>query len=483
MSCTILERVRRGENLPSLPTVAVEILRLTRDQDASVEDLARLIQQDPALTARMLKVVNSSMFGIPREVSSVKQAVNLLGLRAVKVMALSFSLVDTVRCNDESSFDYELYWRRSLSSAVAARQLAKATLPRWAEEAFVAGLLADLGMIAAWRSAPELYEPVLHECAHSDEHPTAVERRAFGLTHANISCELLQAWGLPYTLGVAVAAHHGDGLEELDGPARQLAGIVYSAAMLADVFCRDIPSAKLERVKSTLVRETGIDAGKLEDVLHSLDSHVRETASMLSVSVGATLDYGQVQMEAATHLARLSMEAEFENRAIRADARIDKLTQVANRAAFDTHLQEQLERARRESSDLALIILDVDRFKNFNDSHGHLAGDEVLRNVGKCLRDVVHEAGFVARYGGEEFAVVLTDQVARQARELAEEIRRTVANTPTDFKGEPLRVTASFGVASAGDANNLDCEALIAKADQLLYQAKHNGRNRVEPAE
>ena len=482
MSATILERVQRGENLPSLPTVAVEILRLTRDQDASVDDLADLIQQDPALTARMLKVVNSSMFGIPREVCSVKQAVNLLGLRAVKVMALSFSLVDTVRTNEGTCFDYELYWRRSLSSAVAARQLAKATQPRWADEAFVAGLLADLGMIAAWRSAPELYEPVLEECTQSHEHPTTIEQHALGITHANLSCELLQAWGLPFNLASAVAAHHGEGLGELEGQARQLSGIVYSAAMLADIFCGDIPSTELERVKTELVGETGIDAAKLEDVLHSLDSNVRETAGMLSVSVGETLDYGQIQVEAAGQLARLSMEAEFENRTIRANAQIDKLTQVANRAAFDTHLQEQLQKLSDGTSALALIIMDVDHFKKFNDSHGHLAGDEVLRSVGKCLRDVVHDVGFVARYGGEEFAVVVADQVAGQARDLAEQIRQVVADTSIDFNGQPLHVTASFGVAQANQVGGLDSDTLIAQADQLLYQAKHNGRNRVEPA-
>ena len=480
MSGTILERVRRGENLPSLPTVAVEILRLTRDQDASVNDLAGMIQQDPALTARILKMVNSSLFGIPREVSSVKQAVNMLGLRAVKVMALSFSLVDTVRSTDGSDFDFELYWRRSLSSAVAARQLAKATRPRWAEEAFVSGLLADLGMVAAWRSAPELYEPILKECVQSGEHPATIELRALGITHADLSRELLQEWGLPANLGAAVAAHHGAGLTDLDGPARELAGIVYSAALLADVFCHDIPSAELEQVKTELVGEIGIDEAKLEEVLHSLDGHVRETAGMLSVSVGKTIDYSQIQLNAAAQLAQLSMEAEFENRAIRADANTDKLTQIANRAAFDQHLQEQLQRAARENSDVALIIMDVDHFKQFNDAHGHLAGDEVLRNVGKCLRDVVHDAGFVARYGGEEFAVVLADQVAGQARDLAEEIRRVIAGTPAQFNDRPLSVTASFGVTRARGAADLDQNKLIEQADRLLYQAKHNGRNRVE---
>lgn len=502
MTGSILERVCKADNLPSLPTVAVEILRLTKDEGASVDDLAGVIQQDPALTGRILKVVNSSLFGIPREIASVNQAVGLLGLRTVKVMTLSFSLVDTVRSSQGEGFDFEAFWRRSLSSAVAARLLGRAVAPRLAEEAFVAGLLSDLGMVAAWRCAADAYHPVLAARARRDRHPSEIEADLLGVTHARMSRELLRTWGLPGSLCDAVGAHHGEGLAALSGPALELASVVHSAATVADLFCGEIPFAELDHVKTQCIEETGIDETRLEEVLAALDTHVRKAASMLSVLVGETVDYAQLQVAAASQLAQLSMQAELERmesskkeqvarleadrlhverKAILEVATTDGLTKVANRAAFDKRLEEELRRARQQVKPLGLILMDVDQFKRFNDTHGHQAGDQVLRTIGRCLQDVVREAGFVARYGGEEFAVILADQTSDQIRTLAEEIRGAIASTPARHNECELRVTASLGATCvAGGSASLTGAQLIEEADQQLYQAKRNGRDRVE---
>ena len=111
MTSPILEKIRSADNLPSLPAVAVQVLKMARADDVSLADVARVIQQDPAITFKVLKVVNSSLFGVPRKVSSVQQAVVVLGLRTVKVMVLSFSLVDTFKDRQTGDFDYATYWR------------------------------------------------------------------------------------------------------------------------------------------------------------------------------------------------------------------------------------------------------------------------------------------------------------------------------------------------------------------------------------
>ena len=502
MAATLIQLIRKADNLPTLPSVALDILELTRSEDASADDFAQIIQRDPTLTAKLLKVVNSPLFGIPREIGSVKQAVSLLGLRTVKVMALSFSLVDTVQRSEGTGFNFEAYWRRSLSSAVTARLLGKAVAPRLAEESFVAGLLCDIGAIGAWWCAPEQYAPILDVWSASARSLSDVEHELLGLTHAQLGRELLQSWGLPERICESVGAHHGDGLDALEGPTYELAKIVHSAASVADLFCQETPAKQLSQVKAHCLAITGITAEQLEQVLSALDTNVHRTAATLSVPVGETMDYTQIQMMASAQLAQLTMQAEVERvesskkeqearmeaqrlheekKAILEVASMDALTNVANRAAFDKRLVEEIAHAEEAGHLLGLLMLDVDHFKRFNDTHGHQAGDAVLRRVGECLHDVVRNAGFVARYGGEEFAIILADQALSDVRSLAEQVRMAICSSLVRHEDNELAVTASVGAACVDPTTlKITPEALIQAADRLLYDAKRNGRNRVE---
>lgn len=157
-------------------------------------------------------------------------------------------------------------------------------------------------------------------------------------------------------------------------------------------------------------------------------------------------------------------------------ARTDRLTGVANRHTFDEQFDKELERARREHSDLSVVLCDVDHFKRFNDEHGHQVGDEVLTEVAQTLEAERRPYDLVARYGGEEFVVILSQTDFDSAMRVAERLRRAVEHT-----GGAMGVTASFGVASAanGEVSRSD---LISTADACLYEAKENGRNRVEGA-
>jgi two-component system cell cycle response regulator len=502
MSDNLLQKIRSADNFPSLPTVAVEVLRLSRTEDASIDDLVKVIQQDPALTGKILKTVNSALFCIPREIGSLKQAVGLLGLRSVKVMALSFSLADTLHDDKEEGFDFKTFWRRSLSSAAAARLIAQAVIPEQAEEAFVSGLLSDLAIVAAWRCAPELYQPVLSAWYADSRDLAEIETEQLGVTHAQLGRELLNTWSLPDKLCEAVGAHHGEGLDELPQESRKLAQVVYAAATIAGLFCQDFPSGMLDQVIEDCCTGTGIDEARLEKILKTLDKRVRETASMLSVPVGETIDYVKIQTEAAAQLAQLSMQAEVErresssreleaksevsrlhneNKVILEAASTDSLTKIANRAAFDKRLDEELDRARVEKHSLSLIMMDLDHFKQFNDTYGHQTGDEVLRHVAMCINDVLEHTGFVARYGGEEFVVIVAQKTARQVHALAEEIRCTIDSRLLKRQEQELHVTASLGAVCMADPSpSVTSEELIEQADRQLYRAKRAGRNRVE---
>jgi diguanylate cyclase (GGDEF)-like protein len=158
------------------------------------------------------------------------------------------------------------------------------------------------------------------------------------------------------------------------------------------------------------------------------------------------------------------------------EARIDSLTGLANRRAFEEVLAAEISRAQRFEHQLAIVLLDLDRFKDINDSFGHAAGDVMLRSVSHLLTSLARQGDTVARWGGEEFVAVLPETDLPGARRFAERLRRTIEAHPV---GE-MRMSASCGIATMLPEDTV--EALLGAADQALYQAKANGRNRTESA-
>lgn len=166
--------------------------------------------------------------------------------------------------------------------------------------------------------------------------------------------------------------------------------------------------------------------------------------------------------------------------AIRAESLTDPLTGLGNRKYFDRMLDAAVQAAVVNGQPLSLMMFDIDHFKSFNDSYGHLTGDQVLRLVGLSLKHTIKGQDITARYGGEEFAVVLPNTALRQALMVADNIRRTVMAKELKKKstGEILgRVTISAGVSMLKPGD--DSDSLIERADACLYAAKRNGRNRV----
>jgi diguanylate cyclase (GGDEF)-like protein len=163
-------------------------------------------------------------------------------------------------------------------------------------------------------------------------------------------------------------------------------------------------------------------------------------------------------------------------------ATVDGLTGLFVRRYFDTRLREELERARRYGTDFSVLILDVDDFKRLNDTHGHAAGDKVLREVAHVIRRNMRGVDVPARYGGEEFAAILPRTSALDAHVVAERVRQDIAGTRVAVGEVALGVTVSVGVACFPDSGAESLDQLVALADQALYRAKQSGKNRVELA-
>lgn len=158
-------------------------------------------------------------------------------------------------------------------------------------------------------------------------------------------------------------------------------------------------------------------------------------------------------------------------------SRTDDLTKLSNRRYFFESVEVELSRCERHDRGFVLMMLDLDHFKNLNDTHGHQCGDEVLRCVAKVVRETLRPMDLVGRYGGEEFAIGLVESDIKTAVNIADRLRQRISETPVKYGDIAVTVSASIGVAALGKDEEL--ENLVRRADAALYDAKAQGRNRV----
>jgi two-component system cell cycle response regulator len=214
---------------------------------------------------------------------------------------------------------------------------------------------------------------------------------------------------------------------------------------------------------------TGNDSAdaKLEGFQHGADDYVTKPFQLEELLA---------RIRAGVRIVALQKALMDTNRRLEELSLTDALTRVANRRAFDDRLQLAFEHAKRYERPMSLVLVDIDYFKNINDQHGHDAGDHVLRCVADVMADSSRHSDFVARIGGEEFAVLLPETALFEAMQFGEKLRCNVAVAPCGAGP----VTVSVGVANMPHSRIASAADLFHAADQALYRAKANGRNRVE---
>jgi len=188
----------------------------------------------------------------------------------------------------------------------------------------------------------------------------------------------------------------------------------------------------------------------------------------------------QVRLRAGKRLVDTQAELLAAREALREQATRDSLTHTWNRNSILEILTRELSRGSRENSPLGVIMVDLDRFKNVNDQHGHLAGDAVLREAARRMQSAMRQYDAIGRYGGEEFLILLPGCDAANSVNQAERLRRQLAQSEMCVNDTTLLVSASFGVTCAACADVHNSENVIRRADEALYVAKKRGRNRVE---
>ena len=500
----VLETVCSSERLPTTPGVAVRVISLCGDPDVSLSRLASCISADTALTAKLLRTANSSLFAGRTKITSVHRAVVRLGLKVTRVATLAFSLATEIQKRPPADFDIERFWRHSLTTASAARILAEATrLPR-ADDAFADGLLQDVGVLALQCALPEEYAKVLAEQqAEPVKELYRIEAEKLGVTHMEVGSRLLSNWNIPSEIYEPIRYHHCPDDAKWNGHAAHtmaMARILCLGAFIARLFNDPAKGVMKETVTHMAGRQFRLSEQAVTLILENVGSAVHEMASLFGVDPATMPDCAAIQAQASREIAEIAAgmgaetrqrEAEAtrsaeqlrqltaDNETLREKAAYDDLTGVLGRGEFMQRFEAELTRARRHKLGIALLLLDLDRFKFVNDTFGHQAGDAILQSLAKYLSQSIRQSDSVGRYGGDEFIVLLVQPEVESTWEAAERLRLGIAKASREWREDLCSVTVSIGAVCAQSISaTMTTSSLVGAADKCLYSAKAAGRNR-----
>ncbi|MGE5255847.1 MAG: HDOD domain-containing protein [Hyphomicrobiales bacterium] len=478
--------VGKADGLPTLPGVAVKLLEAVQKEEPNLAEIGRILSNDAALTAKMLKLVNSSFYGLPTRVTTVDHAIKLLGLNAVKNLALSFCLITGFQKKWIRPLHYSQFWKDSLLGAIAANLLAgRIGLPS-AEDAFFLGLLQDIGSLALACCLPEQYGVVISETGRLTAKVHPAENQHLGLNHMEVGEYLIRSWGLPESFYIPIGHHHcPEALSTQSRDCRERTRLLHLSSLYIDVFNSTDLNIQMSTIEH-FIKEYGL-SDKFDPAGLAAEIHrqAQEVFPIFDVKFTDDRDYASLLATAKAEMARLSVEmiAELleknkEIEFLREQTTIDSMTCIHNYKGFCECLSRELSRAKRYRKPLSLIFADIDHFKEVNDTFGHQAGDHALKAVAVGLKKGLRDSDYLARYGGEEFAVILPEANMESAFLVAERLRERIRSQKMAYRDQTITLTMSFGVASMAPNQDLSSDSFIKMADDALYIAKTQGRDR-----
>jgi HD-like signal output (HDOD) protein/GGDEF domain-containing protein len=286
----------------------MKVLELTNNPQVDTHALKECIENDPALTTRVLRVVNSSLFGLSREVSDLNHALALLGSKPLKLLVLGFSLPGGL-FSGVAAATLGWYWRRTLTKAVAAREISQTVWRQPGDEAFIAALLQDLGMLLLIQELGAAYVGFLEKVRSRGGDLLALESEAMGFNHTALTARLLDGWGFPEALVHAVqVGEHARPADSL-APAQQRLLEILSLAELVARLLTDGHSQVLSQLVSIGREEHGLSSAQLHQLVDTLEHKVGQLADVLSLQLPHGLDYRDVLAQAHAQMAEVAADA------------------------------------------------------------------------------------------------------------------------------------------------------------------------------
>lgn len=455
------------------------------------EKVTKALLESPALSARILSVTNSAAIGVVGEINDIRRAVLHMGAARARSIALAFGLHMLA---EETGLHPDLarrLWVNSLEKAHMARIVAQAIDPRQVDRAYTLGLIQDVGLSALWTIDPGFYTG-LDDGKQSREPLCLLEQEHFGIDHAAVGNHLLASWNASPILCEEVHTHHQPVLILRDTSPVNLGNLI--AGILPHIGEAMTPDRTewLEAVHSQF----------LASAYESVEAMIRAAArSAGEVHGGATSirldDASRLRLLSEVHADTASMVrqlCEMENlltqkfqqvNELRFEAVTDPLTQVLNRRGFDRLSERRMPTAVEHGLPVCAVVLDLDGFKQVNDTFGHDAGDRMLTELASQVRKNIASGDLLGRLGGDEFAILLINVGHEDARRIVHRIAEACLGQPVDFgdgRQAPLRFSVGAATCRKPTASTRVAD-LFTAADEAMYASKRSGPGGVTVAE
>lgn len=391
MDSFAIEEILSCESLPSLPATAVQVLELSQDPDCTVNELSETIRFDQGLAAKILKTVNSSFFGLRSKCGTIDKALVVLGLRELRNLALGFSLVPAIQAAYTDAFDPVDYWRRGIYSAVAAKFIAQRVAKDVADEAFLGGLLQDIGIVAMLQALGKPYEDVLATTATDHRRLAAAELRAFDMQHPEVGALLARKWQLPDELSVPIRFHERPTAAPAD--LKEVVGCVALGNAIHQCLTYEDKASCFERLYRQAQRTFGLDQAACDELLTQTAHAAKEVSRLFDLDTGEPVDAAALLRQAAELQSRpASAQDHLSHGAISAVIRdgdlVDPITGAMTRLAIERQLQDAFERGQASRSPVSVAIIRLDGFAGVVEREGLEAGDVLAIEITESLQDL-----------------------------------------------------------------------------------------------
>ena len=480
MNIETLEKILRCPTLPSLPAVAVKVIDLTSNPSVRMDELAKTIQNDQGLAAKILRTVNSSFYGLRKPCSTIHAAIVMLGLGPVKTLALGFSLVSAVGKGGDA-FDYSAYWRRGLYTAVAAKAFAEAARIKQADEAFLGGLLQDVGVMAMYRALGKEYLDIMAETGGDHRKLVQSELAAYEVQHADVGSMLAERWKLPRELVLPVKYHERPTAAPME--CAELIRVVAIGNLVHDTLTDTDPTPSMRKLYDRASQWLNLDANEVESALARTHQGVKELSAVFSLQTGAAADLDAILARAkeqtATVIRSTTGGADGLEGLVVDGADEDALTGLIGRVGFDKALRAVHAATSESSLGMAVAYIIIDRMKAHLATHGQTSCDEVVVEIASQMkRFFAPISGVACRPTPDIFAVIIPRVNSEMAAAVCEGFREEAAKITipigVSIGADPIQVTIGIASSNGDDVPTAD---LVRAAAVALQSARAGGGN------
>ena len=501
----LLNRLLQKAEVPTLPSVAQKLVELCKDENATFAHFAQVIETDPGLASRILKVTNSAYYGLRNKATTLKRAIAVLGLKYVKTVSLGFHVASALNKFSSDGFDMREFWQQSVLRGVIARQLAASYCPDGYEEAFLIGLLQDCGVPFLVQAQGEMYAQMWHQCQGSQASLFQLEQEVFEFDHLTAAAALAEQWSLPEILARPIRTHHRRPQATASKDEQiQLCQISYFVGTLSmnnpaaiseedwhlPQFCRDVFNLDENKLKKLLTQSRKEFKNIAQLFTEILPDQVEVTELLTQAKdllSGLTSEDPHTTFSLEEEVRRLQTRCQDLSESVdeyQQQAETDAMTGLDQRGPLGRFLDNGCWQVQNNETSMAVMFLDVDNFKDINNLHSHAAGDRLLKELAQLLRNTFNNKACVSRYGGDEFVVALLgldiQQAIQQTRKLADRIHQIKIPVRSNDPSEQADFSCSIGLLFCESGARLgNSDRVLELADNQMYEVKNSGKDGV----